>query len=92
MTPHKDWFDTYQLCDGTVYMGDTSTCKIVGVGGVQIQMFDGSVHTISDVRNVPNLIMSILSLGKFDDNGYEFSGGKVQLMITKGEKLIARGS
>ena len=50
MTPHMDWFDTYQLCDGTVYMGDTSTCKIFGVGGVkfkclmarfiQFQMYD----------------------------------------------------
>ena len=54
-------------------------------------MFDGSVHTISDVRHVPDLRMSILSLGKFDDDGYEFSGGKGQLMVTKGETVVARG-
>ena len=41
MTQLKEWSDTY-----------TSTCKIVGVGGVQIQIFDGSVHAISDVRHV----------------------------------------
>ena len=90
MTPHKDWFDTYQLCNGTFYIGGTNACKIVGVGGVQIQMFDGSVHTISDVRHVLNLIMSILSLENFDDDGYEFSGGKGQLVITKGEIVVAR--
>ena len=66
------------------------TLKIVRVERVQIQMFDGSVHTISDVRHVLNLIMSILSLENFDDDGYEFFGRKCQLMITKGETLIAR--
>ena len=53
-------------------------------------MFRGSVHIILGVPHVPNLRMCNLSLGKFDDDSYEFSRGKGQLVITKGEIVVAR--
>ena len=34
-------------------MGDDTPHPIVGIGSVQIKMFDGIVRTITDVRHVP---------------------------------------
>ena len=89
MTSHGDYFHTYQSYDDTVYMGDNSSCKIVGVGEVQIKMFDGSIYIISGVRHVPNLQKSLLSLGKFDEDGCELSGRNSQLIIIKGVLVVA---
>jgi transposase InsO family protein len=92
MTPHREWFQTYRSCSGgVVYMGDSSRCKIVGIGDVKIQMFDGCVRTISNVRHVPELRKSLLSLGKFDENGLKFVGEKGYLKIIKGAMVVAKG-
>ena len=52
--PCKYWFASYQTVnDGIVFLGDNHSCKIVGVGSVKINIFDGVIRTITDVRHVP---------------------------------------
>ena len=52
MTPNKDLFTTYERLDGgNVTMGNNATCKVVGVGSVQMKMFDGMVRTLIDIRH-----------------------------------------
>ncbi|KAK3016961.1 hypothetical protein RJ639_007857 [Escallonia herrerae] len=53
MCPNRDWFATYRLFDGgKVLMGNDVTCKVVGIGSIQIRMHDGIVRTLIDVRHV----------------------------------------
>ena len=46
----------------SVMMGNNASCKIVGIGIVQIKMFDGVVRTLFNVRHVPHLKRNIISL------------------------------
>src|SRR3954462_3968196 len=51
--PRWEWFSTYQPCDGeTVLMGNIAECKVVGIGSIRMQMFDGEVRTVANVRHV----------------------------------------
>ena len=46
MIPDKTFFGTYKSIDGgNVTMRNKTTCKVVGVGSVQIRMFDGMLKT-----------------------------------------------
>ena len=54
---------------GNVTMGNNATCKIVGVGSIQIKIIDGMVRTLSEVRHVPGLKKNLVSLGTLDKNG-----------------------
>ena len=56
MCIHKEWFKTYKsINDGVLYMGNDVTCNIVGIGSIQLQMFDGTTRILTDVRHVPDL-------------------------------------
>ena len=52
MCIHKEWFKEYKsINDGVVYMGNDVTCNIVGIGSIQLQMFDGTTRILTDVRH-----------------------------------------
>ena len=64
MTPHKSWFHTYApRAGGRILMGNNMACKSVGMGTVRIKMFDGAVRTLTEVRHVPDLRKSLISMG-----------------------------
>lgn len=43
MCIHREWFKTYKsINDGVIYMGNDVTCNIVGIGSIQIKIFDGT--------------------------------------------------
>ena len=50
-------------------MGNGAICKSMGSGSVQIRMFDGVVRTLTNVRYVPGLRKSLISLGQLDSLG-----------------------
>ena len=53
-TSHQEWFATYQKIDGgSVNLGDDHSCKVAGVGTVRVRMYDGIIHTLSNVKYVP---------------------------------------
>src|SRR3954462_14313840 len=50
--PKKEWFSTYQPCDGgTVLMGNNAECRVVGSRSIRMRMFDGEVRTVANVRH-----------------------------------------
>jgi hypothetical protein len=95
MCLHKHWFFTYHsIDDGIVYMGNDISCKVVGIGSIQIKMFDGTVKILTDVRHVPELRKSLISLGVLDTGGYTsiFQGGVMKvykgiLLVMKAKKV-----
>ncbi|KAK6242410.1 hypothetical protein SCA6_007799 [Theobroma cacao] len=66
---------------GIVYMGVNGECLVVGVGEIKIKMFDGCVLTISDVRHVPALKKSLLSLGMFGKHNMKLVGENHHLEV-----------
>ncbi|XP_024315863.1 uncharacterized protein LOC106865951 isoform X2 [Brachypodium distachyon] len=92
MTPHGEWFATYEVMpNGSVLMGDDSPCEIAGIGIVQIKMFDGTIRTLSDVRHIPNLKKNLISLSTLDNKGYKYSGGDEIVKVTKSSLVVMKG-
>ncbi|GJZ96705.1 hypothetical protein Tco_0669039 [Tanacetum coccineum] len=55
---------------GSVQLGDNRTCIIKGTGKVKIQLHDRSSFILEDVRYVPELKRSLISLGTLEKDGY----------------------
>ncbi|KAK2968054.1 hypothetical protein RJ640_015236 [Escallonia rubra] len=85
-------FATYRSFDGgKVLMGNDVTCKVVGIGSIQIRMHDGIVRTLTDVRHVPELRKILISLGTLNSNGcsYRAAGGVMRIM--KSALVVMKG-
>ena len=68
VTPSKTNFVSFEVGDyGRVHLGNNHICNIVGVGDVQIQTKDGNDILLKQVRHVPYMRMSLISVGQLDD-------------------------
>jgi hypothetical protein len=64
---HKDWFSYYvQSHAGEVVIGDGSTCEIIGIDSIYIQVHDGSIKKLIDVRFVPKLKRNLISFSTLE--------------------------
>jgi hypothetical protein len=91
MCLHRNWFSTYQtIDDGVVFMGNDFSCKFVGVGSIWIKMIDGSVRTLIDVRQVPELRKNLISLGVLDYAGYKCTNQVGVLKVSKGILIVMK--
>ena len=73
------------------YYGQIATCKVVGVGSIQMKMFDGMVRTLSDVRHVPWLRKNLISLGTLDKNGCRISCQGRVIKVIRGSLVVMKG-
>ena len=67
--------------------GNDSPCKVIGIGTVKMQMYDGIVWTLS---YVPNLTKNLISLGTLEINGYKFTIGNKIMKISKGALTVLK--
>lgn len=71
MNLNKKFYLNFKEVDGhNVIMRNNETCKVVGIGNIQIKMFNGVVITLYKVCHSPNLKMSLISICIHDENGY----------------------
>ena len=85
VTPHREWFTCYEAKSlGKVRLGDSHQCDVIGIGDISMHFSDGSHLTIKDVRHVPQLARSLLSVGQLDDNGYKVIFSSQSFRIIKG--------
>src|SRR3954467_4263517 len=88
----REWFYTYQSCDGgTVLMGNNAECRVVGIGSIRMRMFDGEVRTVANVRHVPEVSSNLLSLGALEACGCRFASAKGTLKVRKGSRMGLKG-
>ena len=66
-------------------MDSDTHCKITNICNIRIEIFDGVVRTLCDVRHVPEVEKNLISLGTLDSNGYgyKFEGG-----VMKGAMVV----
>jgi hypothetical protein len=91
MCLHRHWFVTYQsIDDGIVYVGNDISCKVVGIGIIRINMFDGTVKILTNVRHVLEFRKNLISLRVLDIGGYKiiFQGGVIK--VYKGILLVMK--
>ena len=92
ITTHKDFFSSYTSGSfGWVKMGNEAKCKIVGMGDVELETSIGYKLVLKDVRHVPEIRFSLISVGKLDDEGYHSHLGKGKWKLTKGSLVLDRG-
>ncbi|GKC44785.1 hypothetical protein Tco_1062507, partial [Tanacetum coccineum] len=71
MTHKRDFLYDYKGFDsGSVQLGDNRTCTIKGTWKMKIQLHDGSSFILEDVRYVPGLRKSLISLATLKKEGY----------------------
>ena len=66
-------------------MKNNTICKVYGAGSVQMNMLDGMVRTLCDVRHVLGLKKNLISLSYLDKNGYRISYDGGLLVMMKGK-------
>ena len=71
-------------------MGNDTVSKTVGVGSIDMKMFDEHVQTLKDVRNVPDLRKNLLSLGTLKAQRCKFSDMDRALKFTKGSMTVLK--
>ena len=90
--PNRDWFDTYRSVNfGIVTMGNGVYCKITGIGNIRINMFDGVVRTLCDVRHVPEVKKNLISLSTLNSNDYGYKSEGGVMKVTKGAMVVMKG-
>ena len=52
-----------------VYLGDDESCNIVSKGDVIVNLSNGSILKLKDVRHVPKLKRNLISVGQLADAG-----------------------
>jgi hypothetical protein len=71
ITPHRDFFSSYTSgIFGWVRMGNEAKSEIVGMGDIQLETSIGCKLLLKNVRYVPEMRFSLISIGKLDDEGY----------------------
>ena len=89
---HKDFFFSYTSDNfGWVRMGNEAKCEIVGMGDVELETSIGYKLVLKDVRHVPKMRFSLISIGKLDDEGYHCHLGEGKWKLTKGSLVLALG-
>jgi hypothetical protein len=53
------------------------------MGTMQIKMFDGVVHALTEVRHAPSMSKNLISLSTLDTKGYNDYTGDGVLKVTK---------
>lgn len=93
VTPSLECFATYVAGNyGKVYLGDNFACNIEGMGTMRLALNNGQELLLKDVRFVPGIKKSLLSVGQLDAQGFTtvFAGGSWKLL--KGSMLVTKGS
>lgn len=85
MTPRKEWFvDLKMLEPGSVEMANSTTSQVKGIGSVRIQNEDGTTVLLTNVKYVPDISRSLISLGTLENKGCWFKSKNGILKVIKG--------
>lgn len=69
-------------------MGDNRPCKIVGYGGITMKLPTGIIMNIYNIRYIPNIKRSLLSLGTLEKASYHVSLKYGTARVIKGSLIV----
>ena len=90
MCPNREFFKTFEsMTDGKVLLDNNLACRVAGIGTISINMFDGKIRELKQVRYVPELKKSLISLGMIDNMGCSIKAKNGQIhILNKGEVIM----
>ncbi|KAH9671777.1 retrovirus-related pol polyprotein from transposon TNT 1-94-like protein [Citrus sinensis] len=92
LCPIKEWFTNFRnLESGAVVMGNDQPCRTMGIGTIQLKMFDGMVRELKKVRFVPALKKNLISVGALEAKGYKVTIKDGIMKFTHGAMVILQG-
>ena len=92
VTPNIEWFSNYSArTSGIVRLGNGQECKLAGTEEVPIQLPNGNTITLHQVRHVPALKRSLVSIGMLAEDGYKTTLNESTWMISRGNLQIGSG-
>ena len=94
MTPNNEWFTSYRSGSfGTVHLGKDKPCAITGICTIKIQLHDGVVRTLNDVKHIPDMRKNLTSLGTLHANGFNYRSDDDRkiLRVTKSVLTVMKG-
>ncbi|KAG8499655.1 hypothetical protein CXB51_006102 [Gossypium anomalum] len=92
MCPNREWFSTYSSVEGgVVRMGKDSSSKVIGIGTVKINMHDGTIRTLSDVRYVPDLRKNLISLSILNLKRCRINIESSIIKVSRGALVLLKG-
>ncbi|KAM7527901.1 hypothetical protein LguiB_031311 [Lonicera macranthoides] len=89
---NRSLYSTYEDCSGFVYMGDGSRLLVCGVGKVRLELFDGSVQTIINVRHVLEIKWNLISLSRLESLGMWYSTRGGVMSVYHGDDVVLKAS
>lgn len=72
-------------------LGDPRALDIVGIGNITLAFDNGTNFMLENVRHVPDLAKSLISVGQLDNIGYYTTFGGQSYLIKKGNLVISKG-
>jgi gag-polypeptide of LTR copia-type/Zinc knuckle len=91
--PRRDWFDSFREVSGeTMTLADGSTFSVVRVGAIRFRMWDDMIRTVTDVRYVPGVRRSLMSLSELDSHGYELWIHDGSMEVLRGDLVVIQGT
>ena len=85
ITARKDFFSSNTSGSfGWIRMGNEAKCEIVGMGDIELETSIRCKLVLKDVRHVPEMSFSLISIGKLDDEVYHSHLGEGKWKLTKG--------
>jgi hypothetical protein len=74
-----------------VLVGNSQHCAVIGIGSIELNLPGGSTIVLHNVRHVPELTRSLISVGQLDEADFRTSFSSGGWTIHKGNLLLARG-
>ena len=88
----KEWFFNFtELDGGVVYLADNQPCKIAGIGSISLKNHDGLTRVLTDVRYIPKLEKSLISLGTLESKGFTIILQNGILKVVSGALVVMKG-
>ena len=72
-------------------VGNSQHCVVVGIGSVELSLPGGSMLVLLDVRHVPNLRRSLISVGQLDEASIRAGFSSEDWTLHRCKLLPARG-
>ncbi|KAG9444914.1 hypothetical protein H6P81_016254 [Aristolochia fimbriata] len=91
-TSHKEWFCDYIKGEfGHVIVENGQKCKIEGRSIIHLKMNDGGKLILKEVRHIPDLQKNLISVNKFDQEGYKITFENSSWKVSRGALTLIMG-
>ncbi|KAL0333939.1 UNVERIFIED_CONTAM: Retrovirus-related Pol polyprotein from transposon TNT 1-94 [Sesamum angustifolium] len=88
----KEMFSTYTPINGRkLFMGNSATSNIVGIGNVVLKMTSGKELTLIDVLHVPDIRKNLVSGSLLVKSGFRLVFESNKFVLTKNSHFIGKG-